>query len=106
MKNSMNQTGTALGWCWWCYSTMDFEGFCTHEPEMTPILLIRLLLAPSISNPKAAPVRVWNNRIGRSFTIKLINAGYGITVLGGFFSKIDNHRGWNKCLILLLNCKI
>jgi len=49
--------GMALGWCWWCYSTMDFEGFCTYEPEMTPILLIRLLLAPSISNPKAAPAQ-------------------------------------------------
>ena len=34
---------------------MDFKGFFTHEPEMTLILVIRLLSAPSISNPKAAP---------------------------------------------------
>ena len=29
--------------------------------------------------------RVWNNRIGWMFPIKLINVGYGIVVLGGNF---------------------
>ena len=26
-KNWNACTGTALGWCWWCYSTMDFGDF-------------------------------------------------------------------------------
>ena len=32
--------------------------------------------------------RVWNNRIGWMFPIKLINVGYGIVVLGGNFQEI------------------
>lgn len=39
--------------------------------------------------------RVWNNHIGWMFPIKLINAGYGIVVLGGNFQKFNNCRGWN-----------
>ena len=33
--------------------------------------------------------RVWNNRIGWMFPIKLINVGYGIVVLGGNFQEIQ-----------------
>ena len=32
--------------------------------------------------------RVWNNHIGWTFNLKIINVGYGINVLGGNFSKI------------------
>ena len=52
-----------------------------HPKETLENARNRILIYSRLPNNR----RVWNNRIGWMFPIKLMNVGYGIVVLGGNF---------------------